>query len=158
MRSIVMLFGLLGLVLVFGCGDDATPTADSGTVDTSMSDGPAADSTSADTRTAATFSAGVQPIFTASCAVAACHSGSAPQSGMNLSSGSAYSQLVGVASVECSTLERVEPGSPDLSYLVQKIEGAGSCFTGQRMPVGGSLDAAEIATIKGWITAGAKDD
>jgi hypothetical protein len=182
MRGKLLLLGVLGLVLVFvfsfGCGDDDTtptpdsgtttadsspPQGDTGTADTTMPDGPASDGPSSDTTTAtdgstATFSAGVQPIFSASCAGASCHAGAAPKAGLSLSSGSAYAQLVGAASLQCNTLKRVEPGAPDQSYLVQKIEGAGSCFTGQKMPVGGSLSAAQISTIKGWITAGAKND
>ena len=77
---------------------------------------------------------------------------------MTLASGSAHAALVGVASKQCSTLKLVEAGSPSKSYLVQKIEGSGSCFANKQMPVGGTLSAAQISTIKSWITAGAKND
>jgi hypothetical protein len=59
-----------------------------------------------------------------------------------------------VASVQVGTLDRVEPGNPNQSYLVQKIEGTAA--VGVRMPAGGAaLDAATIAAIRQWITNGA---
>ncbi len=55
---------------------------------------------------------------------------------------------------------RVVPGSPSASYLVQKITQDTPC-DGQKMPrpfeviAPPLLTAAEIATITGWISAGA---
>jgi len=66
---------------------------------------------------------------------------------------------IGVASIQCSNKQRINPGHPELSYLVDKVLGAsqsgGGCFMGQRMPFNGPpfLTSAEIATIQGWIAS-----
>jgi hypothetical protein len=62
---------------------------------------------------------------------------------MNLSSGMAYAAIVGVASLEVPSLDRVAPGDPANSYLVRKING-GPSILGARMPLGGPfLTSAE---------------
>jgi hypothetical protein len=62
--------------------------------------------------------------------------------------------LVGVASVEQSSLQRVKAGDPDNSYLIQKVEGTAA--VGARMPFGGApLDQAAIDAIRDWVTNGA---
>ena len=100
------------------------------------------------------FSANVQPIFTDNCAVVGCHAGPRATLGQNLEAGQAYSNIVGVQSVESSTLNRIQPGDPDNSYLVQKIRGTAA--VGAQMPLGQPpLSDADIATIVSWITAGA---
>jgi hypothetical protein len=92
-------------------------------------------------------------IFTPICT--ACHTGSAAPLGLALDEGVAYANLVGVESVELSSLRRVAPGKPDSSYIVWKIEGR-SGIIGERMPRGLSpLTAAQIKAIRDWITAGA---
>jgi len=59
-----------------------------------------------------------------------------------------------VPSGEVPTLLRVEPGNPDDSYLVQKIEGTAS--VGAQMPLGGpALSDEQVAAIRQWITDGA---
>jgi hypothetical protein len=110
---------------------------------------------------------GVQPtlesiqdnVFSTICV--ACHIG--PMSGdvrrlpraMDLTSADAsFANLVGVASLEEDTLNRVEPGNADGSYLVQKIEG--TAVTGLQMPpFGAPLDEAIIGAIRAWIDNGA---
>lgn len=88
-----------------------------------------------------------------------CHTGPTSAilpSGLDLSSADAsFASLVGVQSLEDSAIARVEPGDPDSSYLVQKVEGTAA--VGERMPLGGEpLDAATIAAIRNWIAAGAE--
>jgi hypothetical protein len=108
--------------------------------------------------------AGIQPtltsiqdnVFTPMCS--GCHSGGGgtlPGS-MNLSSANAsFAALVGVASVQQATLERVEAGNPDDSYLIRKLEG-GPGITGNQMPAFGTpLDQGTIDAIRLWITDGA---
>jgi hypothetical protein len=90
-----------------------------------------------------------------------CHTGggnSLPSS-MNLSNASAsFAALVGVASTQQPSLQRVNAGNPDDSYVVRKIEGAPG-ITGGRMPLGGApLDATLIANVRAWITAGAQNN
>lgn len=108
-----------------------------------------------------TFSADIQPIFTSNCALSGCHAASSPQQGQNLSAGQAYANIVNVQSMEVPTLLRVKPGAPDESYLVHKIQGTQGTVggTGGQMPLGGTpLSAAQIATIRAWITAGAQNN
>ena len=95
-------------------------------------------------------------VFTPICA--GCHTG--PTSGtlpggMNLSNASAsFASLVGVASLQVPGLQRVEPGDPDNSYLIHKLEGTQT--VGVRMPFGGQpLPQATIDQIRGWIADGA---
>lgn len=91
-------------------------------------------------------------VFTPMCT--GCHAGAAAPAGLRLDAASSYALLVGVASAEVPSLQRVDAGSPDDSYLVRKLEG--SATVGARMPLGGPyLDAATIAVIRQWIAAGA---
>ncbi len=108
--------------------------------------------------------AGIEPtlqsiqsnVFTPICSF--CHSATpAPGAPANMdlsSTGTSFTSLVNTQSVQVGTLDRVEPGVPNSSYLVQKIEGTAA--VGARMPAGGApLDAATIAAIRQWIANGA---
>ena len=53
-------------------------------------------------------------------------------------------------------MQRVNPGNPNLSYLITKLEGPGA--SGGQMPPSGPLPAADIAVIRQWISDGAIDD
>jgi hypothetical protein len=99
----------------------------------------------------------IAPIFTQNCANAGCHTGVKPAESMNLSTASlAYSNLVNVASIECGADKRVNPGSPTTSYVMIKLLGSGTCFTGTQMPkTGGALPQTQIDLIGAWIGAGA---
>lgn len=91
-------------------------------------------------------------IFTPSCT--GCHAGANAPRGLRLDAANSYAMLVNVASGEVPALLRVNPGNPDQSYLVQKIEGTAA--VGGRMPLGGPpLPADRIALVRQWITAGA---
>ena len=106
------------------------------------------------------FAHTIQPIFDRSCALVSCHTGAVPAQGQDLTAGVAYSQLVNVPSTEQPKLKRVNPGHPELSYLVRKIEG-GPNISGVLMPNGcpgvpqngaQCLTADEIAAIVQWVT------
>ena len=123
----------------------------------------AASTTTSSTTTTTTlppvsFSADVQPIFAANCALPFCHTGPQPQQQLDLAPRRAYAALVGVGSVECPGLVRVLPGAPEQSYLIAKLAGEGVCFVPSRMPLGGVLPAADIDTIRRWISEGALDN
>lgn len=98
-----------------------------------------------------------------------CHSGSAPSGSMNLgtvaSARDAFFESPGVprTTFKAPTVfptHRIQPGSPDSSYLYQKITGV---FTSPakaagdaRMPQGGPyLSAEKIALVRRWIELGA---
>lgn len=108
--------------------------------------------------TTITLSKQVQPIFTASCAITACHTGARPAEGLDLSSGKSWSQLVGVFSSECPATRRVAASSSAMSYLAWKLQGSGACFFGSKMPKIGSLSSADVSTILGWIDEGAPNN
>jgi hypothetical protein len=92
-------------------------------------------------------------IFTPICSP--CHSGAGAPFGLQLDAGHAYANLVGVPSGEQPSVLRVNPGNPNQSYLIQKLEGSPG-ITGQRMPFGGPyLDQPTIDVIAQWITNGA---
>lgn len=97
-------------------------------------------------------------IFNTNCALSGCHAGSNPQQGMDLSEGQAYAAIVGVPSTERPELMRVEPGNPDDSYLLMKIEGDPD-IVGARMPLGRQpLSSSQISLVRDWIVAGAPED
>jgi hypothetical protein len=95
-------------------------------------------------------------VFTPRCA--GCHSGvGANLPGvLNLTSAAAsHAALVGVASREVPTLQRVAAGNPNDSYLVRKLEG-GPNIIANRMPLGGPfLPQTTIDQIRLWIANGA---
>lgn len=103
-----------------------------------------------------TFAANVQPLLTNSCA--GCHGGAAPTHSLDLSAGKAYGQTVGVNSVDCATTKRIVANQANNSYVVMKVNGAGSCFVGGQMPPGAPLSSGQILTITAWVNAGAQNN
>lgn len=95
-----------------------------------------------------------QTIFGAICA--RCHTGATAPRGLRLDSEeNSYAFLVNHAADEVPSLMRVNPGKPDQSYIVKKIEGASDIVGGQ-MPLGGPyLSQEQIALIRDWIANGA---
>lgn len=87
---------------------------------------------------------------------AQCHVGSGAPQGLRLDSeDNSYSFLVDQPAGQDPSLLRVDPGSPDDSYLVHKIEGRSS-IAGGRMPLGQDpLSDADIQRIRDWIANGA---
>src|SRR6202035_2805698 len=66
-----------------------------------------------------------------------------------------FNLLVGVPSTEVPSLDRVKPGDPDSSYIIQKLENHAA--VGAQMPLGGPyLSTTTIAFIRQWITNGAQ--
>jgi hypothetical protein len=95
-------------------------------------------------------------IFTPICSV--CHIGGGAPEGLHLDAPNAFNFLVGVPSTEVPSLLRVNPGDPDNSYIIQKLEGHAA--VGAQMPFGcpqtqPCLTASTIAFIRQWITDGA---
>lgn len=93
-------------------------------------------------------------IFTPRCAV--CHSGGSAPHGLRLDSeDNSYAFLVDRPAEGVPTLMRVNPGQPEQSYLVHKLEGATS-IVGGRMPLGGPfLNQEQINQVRDWIANGA---
>jgi hypothetical protein len=83
------------------------------------------------------FATEVHPILAARCAP--CHSGAKPAAGLSLTS-------------RASALAAIVPGDSGASLLIQKVSGQ----RGAIMPASGEpLTAAQIATLRNWIDAGA---
>lgn len=109
------------------------------------------------------FSADVQPVVTAKCV--GCHDDTDPPGGLNLLAGAAYAGLVNVQAVQDTAapiLDRIEPGDPEASFLIHKIQGTHTAAGGRggRMPAGcpGSracLTPEEIQLIRQWVVEGA---
>jgi hypothetical protein len=122
--------------------------------------GSSSSSPSAPSASGPTFSVQIQQqILTPACVP--CHSDDnrTASGGLNLKSGTSYSQLVNVASNGKSGAVRVIPGNPSGSYLVQKLEGAAD-IVGLRMPRNGPpyLTDAQVAVIRQWIQNGAPNN
>jgi hypothetical protein len=87
-----------------------------------------------------------------------CHTdvGRTPAGGLILLHDRAYDQLVNVSSTEIPSLMRVDPGNPDRSYMVHKIEGRAG-IVGRRMPFNGPpyLTDGQILIMRRWIERGA---
>jgi hypothetical protein len=109
--------------------------------------------------TALTFSQIQAQIFTPTCAKAGCHASSSAQAGLVLEAGQAYGNLVGRSSSQRSDFARVQPGDPERSYMILKLQGDPT-ITGLRMPQDGPpyLTSEQIDGIAAWIRAGAPNN
>ena len=90
-----------------------------------------------------------------------CHTdnGRAPAGNLVLLEGRSYGAIVGVGSRQKAGAILVNPGDPDGSYLIHKLEGRGD-IVGQRMPRTGGpfLTEGQIRIIRRWIELGAQND
>lgn len=99
----------------------------------------------------------IVPILEQNCAT--CHLTGSEAGGMSLVGDAAIGFLVGKPSEGAPAIMRVEPGAPDKSYLVMKLEGTHIDHggSGARMPFGGfPLDDGDMAKIRAWIAQGAR--
>lgn len=102
---------------------------------------------------APTFDSIQENVFTPQCT--GCHAGATAPAGLRLDEASSYAMLVNVPSTEVPAVRRVQPGNPDASYLIHKVEGRAA--VGARMPLNAPpLPQATIDVIRQWITAGAQ--
>lgn len=114
--------------------------------------------TVANNASAVTLSQIQAEVFTPLCA--GCHNGSGGSlpGAQDLRAGQSFASLVGVASIQKPSLQRVAPGDSANSYLIHKLEGQ-PAIVGGRMPQGGPfLDQATIDMVKAWIDSGAPNN
>ncbi len=94
----------------------------------------------------------VQPIFDVRCATSGCHV-AGHVTGLDLTPGNSYGNLVNVVSTNYAPGIRVEPYNPSNSVLYHKI--TDSHVFGGVMPPTGEMGSDTIQTITDWISEGA---
>lgn len=109
--------------------------------------------------TALPFSRIQAEIFTPTCAKAGCHAAGSGEGGLMLEAGRSHGEIVGRPSTQRPSLDRIEPGDPERSYLIKKLRGDAD-ITGARMPLDrpGGLPQEQIDGILAWVRAGAPND
>ena len=106
--------------------------------------------------------ADIQPIWNAHCTTACHEPGGAWVTFVDLSDG-AYDRIVGQPAVTVPSINFIEPGDPDASYIWHKIQGTQAMVdggNGDGMPYPSSnpptmLSQEEFDTIEEWILGGA---
>lgn len=111
----------------------------------------------------ATLSSLQNDVFHLSCATSGCHDNRAtPAGNLDLSTyGASYAGLVNKVSRQVTSMKIVDPGFPDESYLVNKLQGTHITVggTGSRMPqYAAALTSADLDRILTWITDGAQQN
>lgn len=126
----------LTMLLLAACGDKD----DSGTLDTGTS-GSGLEPTWENVR---------DEVLVKSCGFGSCHAppGSA-QFGIDESS--TADEFIEVPAFQDESYFLVDPGSPDSSYLVMKLEGAAGIDGEPMPPPDGGMDAARIQLVRDWI-------
>jgi hypothetical protein len=144
----------------------ATPTVSRSVTVEVPSPTPTATATPSETPTAtatinpdATLEHIQETIFTPRCAVPTCHDSASNMGDLVLEPATSFQDLVDVmpfnSNARNAGLLRVDPGNPDDSYLVIKLEGP-PIELGFRMPlVGDPLPAEDIQLVRDWIAMGA---
>ena len=100
-------------------------------------------------------------LFATTCAFSSCHSSESRKGELSLGSlADARAELVGIEAANdaanAAGLLRVDPGTPDNSFLLRKLIGPGP-GEGNRMPANSStpLSDSAIGAVRDWILAGA---
>jgi methionine-rich copper-binding protein CopC len=148
-----ILAAICATVLTGGCAGDGKGLDQNGDPIGSSSSSSGGASSGGSSGVTADFESIQQNIFTPICSK--CHIGASAPEGLQLDAAHSYNLLVGVPSVEDSSLDRVKPGDPDHSYMVLKIEGAPGINGGQMPLAETPLPQATIDAIRQWITNGA---
>jgi len=106
------------------------------------------------------FAADIQPIFTNSCGGrTGCHlTTTRPAGNLSLLAGKSYAQLVNVPADACAGRVRVVPGSPETSYLIDKLRARNMC-RGVQMPASATpLSEPTLQLLEAWICGGAPNN
>ena len=106
------------------------------------------------------FTKDVMPAFETSCTQTACHG--SKESNLNIyippDPAVAYPELLKTSPT--TGMKFIAPGDPDHSYVVIKIEGKQTMGTAMPPPDTGlpPISSTALASLRAWITAGAKND
>ena len=145
--------GLIAGMCLAGCGGDGTTLGSDGTP-ASDGDEPGEGGEPATRITLAQLS---EEIFTPRCAKSGCHGGGSTSGGLSLEVDDIAGEIIDVSSTQNTGLKRIEPGNPEDSYLLRKVEGRD--IVASQMPADGTvLSAAQIDRIRAWIEAGASTE
>jgi hypothetical protein len=149
-----LLFLALVIAGLTACGAGSGKGLNEQGLPTSSSKGNSSASSSSASENAVTLAQLQQAIFGAICTN--CHTGANAPRGLRLDSEeNSYAFLVSRTADEIPTLMRVNPGKPDDSYLIKKLEGSAD-IVGARMPLGGPyLSQEQIDQVRTWIANGA---
>ncbi|MDP9152593.1 MAG: hypothetical protein M3O36_21935, partial [Myxococcota bacterium] len=100
----------------------------------------------------------IYPRILSGCAGERCHGGTAL--GAWGGAANVHAALVNAPMTRntCKTGVLVSPGSPQDSYLMNKLTGVGVCPGTSRMPLFGALPAADIQAVADWICKGAQNN
>jgi hypothetical protein len=145
-NQLLFLLPVMSLILLFGCAGNGAGLDENGNPIGSDNGG---SPVAFDPR----FSNIQENVFNRICID--CHVGVAAPEGLRLDAQNSFANLVNVPSQEQPDLLRVNPGNPDLSYIIRKLEG-GPGITGGQMPLDRvPLDPRTITAIRLWIAQGA---
>lgn len=94
----------------------------------------------------------VEDLFRQRCGTGTCHGNETadPAGDLDLVSPDPGPRIVGTLSTQCEGRMRINPARPDDSFLLEKMEGPRE-GCGDRMPLVGFLDQAEIACVRDWV-------
>ena len=126
------------LLLLAACGDKAIDSGDIGS--TGGDDGPAP-----------TWENVRDTVLVPSCGFSSCHAppGSA---GFGVDDATAAEDFIDAPAFQDPTIPLVDPGNPDGSYLLMKLEGTGDIDGDPMPPPEGGMDAARIQLVRDWIS------
>lgn len=132
--SLLVLLGSAGLLCTSGCV---------GSIDNADQFGPAPE---------CRINLDVEDMFRQRCGTGTCHGNETadPAAGLDLVSPDPGPRIVGTMSTECDGRMRINPARPDDSFLLEKLTGPRE-GCGDRMPLVGFLDQAEIACVRDWV-------
>ena len=123
-------------LLLVACGDKATDSADTGTTG---GDGPEP-----------TWENVRDTVLVPSCGFSTCHAlpGAA---GFGVDGETLAEELIDQPAFQDPTVPLVDPGNPDGSYLLMKLEGAAGIDGDPMPPPDGGMDAARVQLVRDWI-------
>lgn len=112
--------------------------------------------TTGNTATAYTYQMVQEKVFDTQCTY--CHAvGADPDAEfLVLTAPDSYANLVNVAAAEVADVKRIDPGSPDTSFLMHKLRGINIPDGTAQMPEDAApMDPELVTLVYGWILAGA---
>ena len=91
----------------------------------------------------------IKQLFKKNCV--SCHSGRKPPHGLSWEP-EKVAAAIDAPSIELTSFKIIDTSNPDASYVLKKVLG-GKEITGRRMPPGRHLSAADLETLKAWLSS-----